>query len=456
MSANHLATATDGSSVVSGASDSFMSSIVPSDDLRNRTHSLGSDTFTSFTSSANANNPIDTYDQKYGASNIGASAVSAKSARRKFKTSQQQQQQSSLSTFVPTAVRSASAPPSVATPQSKLHVSGASKRVKSRSTKHKPPQQSQHTVPPSSGTYSNSTWLASEQQQQQQLSGLNNLSYQSILQQNSSLVPPAMMSAALETSYLSAGSSGNAALNNSSYSRDSYHNPVVGQFVGSQGHTYHQSPSPQHTALSGGPGRPPRHPSSSTPENTFSGPPPPPSSAARRVGQPSGGAPVSLQARVDTWTQPTASPYSLPAYTAYDRSGSRAKGYTPPPTHSRVSGSAKSSSVRSNKTKSSRLALSTATPPSSARKIHVSVPSPATTFVGTKYDIYTTLPPEEIEEIDKLARKYAKAMKAPLIFSSASHSINVQKLFKIVLSKVFDLKSTVAEIVNVGEPLLIF
>lgn len=77
-------------------------------------------------------------------------------------------------------------------------------------------------------------------------------------------------------------------------------------------------------------------------------------------------------------------------------------------------------------------------------------------LVGTKYDIYTTLPPEEIEEIDKLARKYAKAMKAPLIFSSASHSINVQKLFKIVLSKVFDLKSTVAEIVNIGEPLLIF
>jgi len=77
-------------------------------------------------------------------------------------------------------------------------------------------------------------------------------------------------------------------------------------------------------------------------------------------------------------------------------------------------------------------------------------------LVGTKYDIFTTLPPEEIEEIDKLARKYAKAMKAPLIFSSASHSVNVQKLFKIVLSKVFDLKSTVAEVSAMGEPLLIF
>ena len=47
-------------------------------------------------------------------------------------------------------------------------------------------------------------------------------------------------------------------------------------------------------------------------------------------------------------------------------------------------------------------------------------------------------------------------MKAPLVFSSASHSINVQKMFKIVLSKVFELKSTVAEIVAIGEPLLIF
>eukprot|EP01038_Epipyxis_sp_PR26KG_P008574 gene8574-11586_t len=77
-------------------------------------------------------------------------------------------------------------------------------------------------------------------------------------------------------------------------------------------------------------------------------------------------------------------------------------------------------------------------------------------LVGTKYDIYITLPPEEMDEIDKLARKYAKAMKAPLIFCSASHSINVQKMFKIVLAKVFELKSTVQEIVELGQPLLIF
>ena len=68
-------------------------------------------------------------------------------------------------------------------------------------------------------------------------------------------------------------------------------------------------------------------------------------------------------------------------------------------------------------------------------------------------------------------------MKAPLVFSSTSHSINVQKvrvfspdsgplyfaylinilqIFKIVLSKAFDLKCTLPEITNTGEPLLIY
>ena len=69
-------------------------------------------------------------------------------------------------------------------------------------------------------------------------------------------------------------------------------------------------------------------------------------------------------------------------------------------------------------------------------------------------------------------------MKAPLIFCSTSHSINVQKIFKvgiagreqaygplaadaplppqIILSKAFDLKCTIPEIKDVGEPLLIY
>eukprot|EP00698_Gefionella_okellyi_P006500 TRINITY_DN15831_c0_g1_i1.p1 TRINITY_DN15831_c0_g1~~TRINITY_DN15831_c0_g1_i1.p1 ORF type:complete len:245 (-),score=34.79 TRINITY_DN15831_c0_g1_i1:82-741(-) len=75
-------------------------------------------------------------------------------------------------------------------------------------------------------------------------------------------------------------------------------------------------------------------------------------------------------------------------------------------------------------------------------------------LVGTKYDKYTTLPPAEQDEIAKTARRYAKAMRAPLVFCSSSHSINVQKIFKIVLSKAFDLKLNFPQITTIGEPLV--
>lgn len=75
-------------------------------------------------------------------------------------------------------------------------------------------------------------------------------------------------------------------------------------------------------------------------------------------------------------------------------------------------------------------------------------------LVGTKYDHFTQCPQEEQEDITKQARKFAKAMKAPLIFTSVSHSINVQKVFKIVISKVFDLKCTIPKIDGLGDPIL--
>jgi len=93
-------------------------------------------------------------------------------------------------------------------------------------------------------------------------------------------------------------------------------------------------------------------------------------------------------------------------------------------------------------------------------------------LVGTKYDHFVNFPKEEQEEISSQAKRFAKAMKASLIFSSTSHSINVQKvslpflshtpyidhhqIFKIVLSKAFDLRCTIPEIENVGEPLLLY
>jgi len=75
-------------------------------------------------------------------------------------------------------------------------------------------------------------------------------------------------------------------------------------------------------------------------------------------------------------------------------------------------------------------------------------------LIGTKYDYFANFPAEEQEEVTKQARKFAKAMKAPLIFCSTSHSINVQKIFKIVLSKAFDLNCTIPKIIKTGEPIL--
>jgi len=75
-------------------------------------------------------------------------------------------------------------------------------------------------------------------------------------------------------------------------------------------------------------------------------------------------------------------------------------------------------------------------------------------LVGTKFDLFTTLSMEEQTEITNQARKFARAMRAPLLFCSAALSINVQKIFKIVLAKAFDLRCNVQEISEIGHPIL--
>ncbi|KAI0795147.1 P-loop containing nucleoside triphosphate hydrolase protein [Abortiporus biennis] len=77
-------------------------------------------------------------------------------------------------------------------------------------------------------------------------------------------------------------------------------------------------------------------------------------------------------------------------------------------------------------------------------------------LIGTKFDTFATFPRDEQEEITKQAKRFAKAMHASLIFCSTSASINVQKIFKIVLAKAFDLKCVIPEIEGVGEPILIY
>lgn len=52
------------------------------------------------------------------------------------------------------------------------------------------------------------------------------------------------------------------------------------------------------------------------------------------------------------------------------------------------------------------------------------------------------------------ARKFAKAMKSPLIFCSSSHSINIKKIFQLIIAKVFHLRPKVEEITKVTEPIV--
>lgn len=77
-------------------------------------------------------------------------------------------------------------------------------------------------------------------------------------------------------------------------------------------------------------------------------------------------------------------------------------------------------------------------------------------LIGTKYDLFIDMPFHDQVEISQQAKKFGAAMRAPVVFCSTSHSINVQKIFKIILSKAFDLTLNIDEIVNAGEPLLIF
>ncbi|CAN1843684.1 Septum-promoting GTP-binding protein 1, partial [Linum perenne] len=54
------------------------------------------------------------------------------------------------------------------------------------------------------------------------------------------------------------------------------------------------------------------------------------------------------------------------------------------------------------------------------------------------------------------ARAYAKALNAPLFFSSATYNINVNKIFKFITAKLFDLPWTLERNLTIGEPIIDF
>jgi len=77
-------------------------------------------------------------------------------------------------------------------------------------------------------------------------------------------------------------------------------------------------------------------------------------------------------------------------------------------------------------------------------------------LVGLKFDLFKEKDMNFKQEITQQAQKFAKVMRAPLIFCSSSHSINIKNLFKIIIGKVFHLRPKVKEITRLGEPILLY
>jgi len=75
-------------------------------------------------------------------------------------------------------------------------------------------------------------------------------------------------------------------------------------------------------------------------------------------------------------------------------------------------------------------------------------------LIGAKFDRFNEKDMKFKKEVTKKAQKFAKNMKAPLIFCSASHSINIKKIFQIIIARVFHLTPKLPEVTKVGEPIV--
>ena len=74
-------------------------------------------------------------------------------------------------------------------------------------------------------------------------------------------------------------------------------------------------------------------------------------------------------------------------------------------------------------------------------------------LVGCKYDALLELAPDEIARLGTLARRFAAAINAPLIFCAPSVPINTTSIFKVILVRLFGLANAVPELRQPGEPL---
>ncbi|KAL7130995.1 hypothetical protein ABFS83_13G169600 [Erythranthe nasuta] len=77
-------------------------------------------------------------------------------------------------------------------------------------------------------------------------------------------------------------------------------------------------------------------------------------------------------------------------------------------------------------------------------------------LIGTKFDDFVQLPLDIQWTVVTQARAYARGMKATLFFSSATHNINVNKIFKFIMAKLFNLPWTLHRNLTLGEPIIDF
>ena len=61
-------------------------------------------------------------------------------------------------------------------------------------------------------------------------------------------------------------------------------------------------------------------------------------------------------------------------------------------------------------------------------------------LIGTRFEKFEKMNDNYKQELTRQARKFREKMDAPLIYCSSAQSINVKKIFKIIIAKVFDLK----------------
>ena len=90
------------------------------------------------------------------------------------------------------------------------------------------------------------------------------------------------------------------------------------------------------------------------------------------------------------------------------------------------------------------------------RKVRLLNPRCPVFLVGTKFDLFLDQEAAFQKDVTQLARQFAKSMNSPLVFTSASHCVNVQKTFKIVLAQVLNVPCLVDQVRGEGEPLIEF